>query len=373
MENINSKESSRSVRAEAPSRREARSAYRQFLLRKWFVLAGLLALLIVIILFSLSVGSSGLDLPTIIGTLLGGGDKFSRSIIWNIRLPRIICGVVVGAALALAGCVMQNVLRNPLASASTLGVSQGASFGAAFALVYLDAGMQVNASAAGAVTITQPFLVTLFAFFGGILTTIIILGLSRLARVTPASMILAGVALSSMFTGGTTIIQYFADDVKVASVVYWTFGDLGRASWKEIGIIAGLLLPVFLYFLYNRWNYNAMESGAETAKSLGIHVDRLMLISMGFCSLITAVSVAFVGCISFVGLIAPHMVRRFTGNDHRFLLPASALAGAIILTLAELASRTVVSPSILPIGALTSFLGAPLFLYMIFRGGVKRI
>lgn len=331
----------------------------------------LLAILFACVVASISVGSSGLTVYEIITALLGNGTKQTHAIVWNIRMPRICTGIVVGAALALTGCIMQNVLRNPLASASTLGVSQGASFGAAFAIVCLDAGSQINAStsAAAAVSISNPYLVTLCAFVGGFLTTVVILGLSRIARVSPATMVLAGVALSSLFSGGTTIVQYFADDVKVASVVYWTFGDLGRANWREIGLIFAITLLSFLYFIGNRWNFNAMESGANTAKSLGVPVDRLILISMVLCSLMAAVSTAFVGCISFVGLIAPHMVRRFVGNDYRFLIPASALMGAVVLVLAELVSRSVVAPSILPIGALTSFLGAPLFLYMIFRKG----
>ena len=213
---------------------------------------------------------------------------------------------------------------------------------------------------------------TLCAFIGGFLTTVVILGLSRIAKVSPATMVLAGVALSSLFSGGTTIVQYFADDVKVASVVYWTFGDLGRANWREITLIFAITAVSLVYFLGNRWNFNAMESGADTAKSLGVPVDRLTLISMTLCSLMAAVSTAFVGCISFIGLISPHMVRKFVGNDYRFLIPVSALMGAIVLVLSELASRVIVAPSILPIGALTSFLGAPMFLWMIFkRKGTK--
>lgn len=350
---------------------EIKNSYHRFIRGKWLVLAGLLLFLCLCVILSISVGSSALSLRDILLALVGRGTRQTNAIVWNIRMPRITTGIVVGVALSMAGCIMQNVLRNPLASASTLGVTQGASFGAAFAIVCLDAGAQINSgsSAAAAISITNPYLVTLCAFIGGFLTTVVILGLSRVAHVSPSTMVLAGVALSSLFSGGTAMVQYFADDVKVASVVYWTFGDLGRASWKEIGLIFILSLVAFLYFISKRWDYNAMESGGDTAKSLGVAVDRLTIISMVLCSLVAAVSTAFVGCISFIGLIAPHMVRRFVGNDHRFLIPASALMGAIILVLAELVSRTVLSPSILPIGALTSFLGAPVFLYMIFKRG----
>lgn len=350
-----------------PADKELRQEYKSYLLRKWLVLLILLMILLAIMLVSAAIGSSGIDLGQVLAALFRKGSASAQTILWDIRLPRIVTAVVVGAALAVSGCLMQCVLRNPLASASTLGVTQGASFGAAFAIVCLGAGAQANVATADAVTISNPFLVTSFAFLGGILTTVVILGLSRIVKVSPSAMVLAGVALSSMFSGGTTIIQYFADDVQVAAVVYWTFGDLGRSSWQEIGIMFGLCLLAMVYFLYHRWDYNAMDHGVQTAKSLGIPVDRLMLLTMVVCSLLVSVCVAFVGCISFIGLIAPHMVRKFVGNDHRFLIPASALAGAIVLTLAELVSRTVVSPAILPVGAITSFLGAPLFLAMIFK------
>ena len=234
----------------------------------------------------------------------------------------------------------------------------------------LGAGVQIgNAGAAAAIAVTNPYIVTICAFLGGIATTAVILGLARIGSVTPSTMILAGVALSSLFTGATTLIQYFADDVLISTVVYWTFGSLARAGWREIAFIFVFSGLAFFYFIFNRWNYNAMESGTPTAKSLGVPVDSLILISMLVCSLISAVSVAFVGCINFIGLIAPHISRRFVGNDYRFLIPCSALIGAALMIAADIVSRMLVAPTVLPIGALTSFLGAPLFFYMIMKKG----
>jgi len=339
--------------------------YNRYIGRKWFALFALITILLGVILTSLSVGSSGLPLSEIFRVLFTtGGEATSRIIIFNVRMPRIATGIVVGIALAMAGCIMQNVLRNPLASASTLGVAQGASFGAAIAIVYFQAGIQIGTAA-----VANPYMVTIFAFLGGIISTILILLLSRIGGVTPSSMILAGVALSAMFTGGTTLVQYFADDVRIASIVYWTFGNLGRAGWNEISLIFILSAAAFLYFIANRWNYNAMESGTNTAKSLGVNVDALILISMAVATLISSVAIAFVGTINFIGLIAPHIVRKFVGNDYRFLIPCSALMGAVIMLAADIASRMIAAPAILPIGALTSFLGAPLFLYMIIKKG----
>lgn len=347
--------------------------YERYIWKKWLVLLIMLALTLTAALVSLAAGSAGLSAGEVIRAVLRRGDMRTETIIWNVRMPKLATAAVVGMALAISGCVMQNVLRNPLASSSTLGVSQGASFGAAVAIVYLGAGIQVNAGGtSSALTVTNPALVTLCAFAGGMATTVVILAISRLRGVTPATMVLAGVALSSMFTGGTALIQYFCDDVMVATVVYWTFGSLGRAGWRDIVIIAVLSFAALAYFIFNRWNYNAMESGTSTAKSLGVPVDALILCSMAVCALISSVAVAFVGCISFIGLIAPHIMRRFLGNDYRFLIPGSALCGAALLIVSDIVSRTLISPTVLPIGALTSFLGAPLFLYLIIkRGGMK--
>lgn len=329
-------------------------------------------LLAVFAALSLSAGSAGISLADIAGVLLGRGAAQARTIVFSVRLPRIATAALVGAALALSGCVMQSVLRNPLAAASTLGVSQGAAFGAALAIIGLDAGVQNAANASAAITIHSPGEVTLFAFLGGLATTAVVLGLSRLRTITPSAMVLAGVALSSLFSGATTLLQYFADDVQVATVVYWTFGDLGRPSWREIGLIAAVTFAAFLFFFSNRWNYNALNGGVQTAKSLGVNVSLLGYLSMAACALAAAVSVAFVGIISFVGLIAPHIARRLVGGDYRFLLPCSALCGSILLLLGDFLSKTVLPPVILPIGAITSFLGAPLFLFVVFRGeGLK--
>jgi iron complex transport system permease protein len=179
---------------------------------------------------------------------------------------------------------------------------------------------------------------------------------------------LAGVALSSLFLGGSTLLQYFADETKISTLVFWTFGNMGAAGWPELLIIAVVFVAATLYFLLNRWNYNAMESGADTAKSLGVNTRAVMLVSMIIATLAAAVAVSFVGIISFVGLVAPHIMRRFVGNDYRYLIPCSAVAGALLLILADTFGRLVISPVILPIGAITSFLGAPMFLFLLFRG-----
>lgn len=336
-----------------------KTEYALYIRRKWMIFAVLSVVMLCASLLSLSLGAARLPLDEIFRVLTGHGEDASRIIILNIRLPRIATAISVGFALAMAGCIMQNILRNPLASASTLGISQGASFGAAIAIVYFEAGVNITAA--------NPLTVTVFAFIGGLCTSVLILLLSYRSGANPSTMILAGVAIGAMFTGATALVQYFADDIRVGSIVYWTFGNLGRSGVREIRMMTALNMAGLIYFLFNRWNYNAMESGMHTAKSLGVNVDALILVGMAVSTLVSATAIAFVGTINFVGLIAPHIVRKFVGNDYRFLIPCSALMGAIIMILADIASRMIVAPAVLPIGALTSFLGAPLFLYMIIR------
>lgn len=342
--------------------------YFKYVRRKRYIILLLFALCVIVALYSLCSGSSGMKISDVIRCLLGNGTKQQNSIVFNIRLPRIVTGAIVGVLMAMSGCVMQSVLRNPLASSTTLGISQGASFGATVGIIFFGAGIQGTVSSASAITIYNPTLVVIFAFIGGISSAVVILILSNLKKLTPGAMVLAGVALSSLFRGGTTLVQYFADDVQVSAVVFWTFGDLGRTNWNEIRILAVSALVMFIFFMFNRWNYNAMEGGTDTAKSLGVNVDRVLLISMLAASFTASVAVAFVGIISFVDLIAPHMIRKFVGNDYRYLLPASALTGALILLISDTFGRMIVAPVILPIGAITSFLGAPMFLYLLYKG-----
>lgn len=344
--------------------------YDRHTLKKKLVLLLCAVLLALAALAALGAGSISLTPGELLAALTGGGDARNRTAIWNIRLPRVTAAILVGAALACTGAVMQCVLRNPLASASTLGVSQGAAFGAAVGIVVFGGGSMNSSAAASAISIQNPYLVTLCAFVSGVAATAVILAISQLKKsVGPGGLVLAGVALSSLFSGGSTLLQYFTDDAKLGAIVFWTFGNLGSATWPELAILAVILTAALVYFLLNRWNYNAIESGADTAQSLGVNTRAVMLTSMAICALLSSAAVSFVGIISFVGLVAPHIMGKLVGRDYRYLLPASALAGSLLLILADTFGRTVMAPVILPIGALTSFLGAPVFLGLLFHGG----
>lgn len=344
--------------------------YKSYTLKKRLALIISVVATVIIALYAAGVGSISIPIDEIIRTIFGHGSKQSQTVIMGIRLPRVAAAILVGATLASSGAVMQCVLRNPLASASTLGVSQGAAFGAAVGIVFFAGGVVNSETAMTAVTIQNPYIVTLCAFIGGSISTMVIIAISRFRRdIGPGGLILAGVALSSLFTGGSTLLQYFTDETKLGTIVFWTFGNLGSANWRQLLILAIVLLAALAYFMLNRWNYNAIVCGADTAQSLGVNTRRVTLISMGICSLASAVAVSFVGIISFVGLVAPHIMRRFVGNDYRYLVPCSAVAGAVLLILADVFARIVVSPVVLPIGAITSFLGAPVFLFLLFKGG----
>lgn len=347
------------------SRKPHEKTYAQYIRYKVLVLIALLALLLFLALVDLAVGSSGLSLGEVAKAVFGRGEAKTVTIVQKMRLPRVATALVAGFGLAAVGCVLQSILRNPMADASTLGVSPGAAFGAAFAIVVLGSGVQSPSDAS--VSFSSPFTLAVCAFVFSIIPTAVIISLSRLQKVKPESMILTGVALSTLFSGGTAIIQYFASTTQLGSIVFWTFGSLTSTTMREVGYMAIVTAAAFVFFFLNRWNYTALLSGESAAKSLGVRTGALIVSSMIVCSLTAAVTTAFIGILNFIGLIAPHIVRRIVGSDYRFLLPASALAGTCLLLLSDLISRTVLSPLVLPIGAITSFVGAPVFIYLINR------
>lgn len=345
--------------------------YNKYTSRKRLVVLLLFILIIIASIFAINAGSTNLNVLQVIKAFMGKGTDISDVVIWQIRLPRVLAAIIAGAGLSVAGCVMQNNLRNPLASPSTLGISNAAAFGANLAIIVFGAG-SIQSTGTDAVIINNPYLVTVFAFVWAMIGTVIILMLARFRGFSPEAMVLAGVALSSLFSAGTILIQYFAQDVQIAAAVFWTFGDIGRASWREVAILASVIAFAVVYFILRRWDYNALDSGEETAKSLGVHVENVRMGGMFVSSLITAVAVSFLGIIGFIGLVGPQIMRRVVGGDHRYLIPASALTGSLLLLVSDTLARTVVSPVVLPVGAITSFFGAPLFLYLLARGYQKK-
>jgi iron complex transport system permease protein len=279
----------------------------------------------------------------------------------------VLSAIVAGAGLSVAGAAMQSILRNPLGSPYTLGISHAAAFGAAFSVIVLGAGT-VQSSAADAVILDNPYIVTISAFSWALISTFVVLLLAKLRKASPATMILAGVALGSLFTAGYTAMQYFASETELASIVFWTFGDIGRATWRDFYIMLAAVVPSSAYFLRKSWDYDVLDSGDESAKGLGVDVEKLRLHGMLLSCLVTALIVSFVGIIGFVGLVVPHIIRRIIGGNERYLIPTSFVLGAVLLLASDTAARTIIAPMVLPVGILTSFLGAPLFIYLVVQG-----
>ena len=335
--------------------------------RNALIILAMAAAVVVLGLVCLFVGSSNMTFADCIAALNKTGTPAQVRIIWNIRVPRVLAAAIAGAGLAISGLIMQTSLNNSMASPSTLGVSNAAVFGAnlsiiAFAGGYLSTGNNLSNFTVGA----NPYATSLMAFVFATLSILLILGLCTIRSFSPNVVVLAGMALSSVWTAATTILQYYATDVGLSAAVVWSFGDLGRATYRTDAIMAVVVILGILYFLFMSWQYNALLSGEATARTMGIHVDLLRFLSMLLASLITAVCVSFLGVIGFVGIICPHVTKKLLGQDHRVTIPVTALSGSLLLLFADTLSRSMGGGSALPVGAITSLLGAPFFLTIIF-------
>ncbi|XPS82990.1 HmuU: hemin transport system, permease protein [Desulfosarcina variabilis str. Montpellier] len=327
-------------------------AFLGYVKKKRLLMLGLLAATVVLVIIALTQGAYDIALGHLMQIFSGSAVGPADIVIWKIRLPRIVSAIMVGWGLSLSGLGIQTLLRNPLGSPFTLGISHGAAFGASAAILLLG---------------PQIFLVTLSAFAGAMCSTVVIMILAGFKRLSPESIILAGVALTSLFMSGTVLVQYLASDTELAMVVFWTFGDVARASWTEIGVLSFVVMGVTLYLILRRWDLNAMAAGEEAARGLGVNVNRLRLVGMLAAVVMAALATAFHGVIAFVGLIAPHIARRLVGADHGLLIPFSSIIGALLLLSADTLGRVIFGSGALPVGIITSFMGAPMFLYLLIR------
>ena len=342
--------------------------------RKILIILLMLVLTLVLSFVCFLVGSSHMTIEECFKALLHESTASNNRIIWNIRIPRILAALIAGAGLAISGLIMQTVLNNPLASPSVLGVSNAAVFGAnlsiiAFAGGFLSTGNNVSNYAVGA----NPYSTSFMAFIFSTMSILLILALCRVKAFSPGVVVLAGVAIGSIWTAATTILQFYATDVGLSAAVIWNFGDLGRATYKTDAIMFAVVFAGYILFTILSWRYNSLFSGDEMAKSMGINVELLRFVSLLFASMITAVCVSFLGIIGFVGIICPHVMKKILGQDHRFTLPASALCGSLLLTFADTISRSMGNGSALPVGAITSLLGAPFFIAIIFSKGEHQV
>ena len=292
----------------------------------------------------------------IIDHIFGNVEDVNKDfVIWNSRMPRIVAGVIAGAGLAVAGATMQSTMKNPLADPYTTGISAGASFGATVAIT---AGFSITGG---------NYAIVANAFIFSLIPMAVIMMVSTVKHASPTTIILSGLAVMYIFNAMTTVLMLFADSNALAEAFSWQIGTLGLVDWESIPImfIFTLIGCIALQILAKK--LNVLTSGDEGAKSLGIDADKLRLISLLIVSLMAAAIVSFTGIIGFIGLVCPHICRMFIGSDNRFLIPASAAFGAVFLILADLIGRTIIAPTVLQVGVVTSFIGGPMLLYLLIK------
>jgi iron complex transport system permease protein len=336
-----------------------RRIYADVTRRKRLMLGLLGPLLVLLILADVSIGPSGLTILEVAHIIVmpSSADLTQYAIVWEIRLPMALMAVAVGAALAIAGAEMQTILNNPLASPFTLGISAAASFGAAVALVL---GVSLVPFAGGI------FFVAGNAFIFAMVAALIIFAFSMMRGVTAETMVLLGIALVFLFQALLALLQYVASEQALQQVIFWSLGSLAKASWSKLGLTVAVIVLTVPLFTRSSWQLTALRLGDERARALGVDVQRLRLNVLVGVSLLAATAVAFVGTIGFVGLVGPHVARMLVGEEQRYFLPASAIAGAILLAATSLVSKSILPGVIVPVGIITALIGVPFFLALIF-------
>jgi iron complex transport system permease protein len=358
---------------------EIKEEYKRFVGRKMLFIFSSLILIFVIAGISATLGSYPITVMEVYSIIWHGIPKILKNadfiishgvneffrehfttkevVVWNLRLPRILMGVLAGIGLAVAGVVMQGILRNPLASPYTLGISSSAGFGAALAIIY----------GAGLTWIGVKYLVIMNAFLFALIPAFVIVALTRFRGASPETMILAGIAMMYIFSGFLHLMYYFTEPDAMKEAYFWMVGSLGRASWENVPLVLFMLFLCFPLLIWKSWDLNVMQAGDESAKSLGINVERTRIFTMMIACLLTASIISFVGCIGFIGLVAPHICRIVIGADNRFLIPASAFFGASFLLGMDTIGRTIIAPVIIPVGVMMDCIGGPFFLFLLMK------
>lgn len=338
---------------------EVLAAYRRLVVRRLLIVAGLALLCVAAFALDLVTGPSALTAAQVLGGIVSPEtlNPPQQAIVWQVRLPYALMAVLVGAALSLAGAEMQTILNNPLASPFTLGVSSAASFGAALAIV---------------MGISLPFvplewMVPLNAFLFAFGSVLLLQLMARRRGAGVETVVLLGIALVFAFNALVALVQFVSSQEALQQLVFWSMGSLSRASWSHVGVLAVVLALVLPFSLLAAGRLTSLRLGEDRARSFGVDVGRLRFLALLRVSLLAATSVAFAGTIGFIGLVGPHMARLLLGEDHRFLLPASVLCGALVMSLASVASKTLVPGALMPVGIVTAIVGVPVFLFLIFR------
>ena len=336
--------------------------YRRYVWRKWAFMIGCVVVAIVVIGLSLTIGTFPISFQEtyqIIWDHITGNiqDTTRDEVIFDLRMPRIAAGIIAGAGLAVAGACMQSTLKNPLADPFTTGVSAGATLGATLAII-----LGVSIGGAGIVA---------NAFVFALIPTSMMVMISRMRSATPTMMIMAGIAIMYLFGAITTLLKMWSDPDDLKSLYMWEVGSLGLADWEGVLIMTPVVLAGIVIIQLLSRQLNVIATGDENAKALGVDAGKLRTITMIVIALTAATVVSFTGMIGFVGLICPHVVRIVIGADNRYLIPASAVFGIALLLSADLVGRTIMAPTVIQVGVITSFLGGPMFLWLLLRNKSK--
>ncbi|TQS79956.1 MAG: Fe3+-siderophore ABC transporter permease [Methanomassiliicoccales archaeon Mx-03] len=338
--------------------------YHSYTFRKWAFIGGCTVLLIVLCGISLTIGDLEIGFfesyrilwDHIIGLFTGDISKsVQHYAVVDLRLPKIVVGIIAGVALAICGVAMQSLLKNPLADSYTTGVSSGAGFGATLAIVL------------GASFATNEFAVIGNAFIFALIPTVAIIMVSMTKSTSPTTMIMAGIAIMYLFDALTTIIKLWGDPDSLAAILEWQVGKIGGIEWSNIPVMLIVTLVGYAIIQLSARKLNVLATGEENAKALGVDVKKLRTLLLALTALLAATIVSYTGVIGFIGLVAPHIARLVIGSDNRYLVPAAAVLGAVLLIAADIVGKTIVAPAVLPVGVVTAFLGAPLFLWLILR------
>ena len=283
-------------------------------------------------------------------------DSTEDFIIWRVRTPRIFTGLLAGFGLAVCGAVMQSILKNPLADAYTTGVSSGASFGATLAIA-----LGVSIAGAGGYALVAN------AFVFSLIPVLVIVTVAKMRGASPTTMIMAGIAVMYIFNATTTFIKLGISDATLGALFDWSVGSLDNSSWRQVEIMAVFVVSGYIVIQLMGRKLNVLSTGDESARAMGVDSNTLRTICMLIVSLIAASIVSFTGLIGFVGLVCPHITRLVIGSDNRFLIPASAMFGAALLLGSDLVGRVIIAPEVIPVGVITSFIGGPMFLWLIIK------
>lgn len=336
-------------------------AYDREARRRISAIAGIFIVLLLLVVLDLTSGPSGMALADLWNALIAGPygeDRLSATILWQLRMPQTIMGVLVGACLGIAGLQMQTILSNPLASPFTLGFSAAAGFGAALAIMF------------GAFIPAPAFLVTpICAFIMTLLACGLVYSIAMLRGARPEILVLAGIAVLFFFQSMQSLMQFLASPEVLQQIVFWLFGSLLKATWTSVGVVFVILVACLPLVIRDTWKLTMLRLGDANAASLGLNVDKLRKRTFLLVAVLTAAAVSFVGTIGFVGLIAPHAARAVVGEDHRFSLPLSAVTGAIILIGASVFGKFISPAAVIPVGIITAVAGVPiLFAVIAMRG-----